>query len=223
MQKNTRRFRRGSNPRPLACEASVITTTLRNHTILATRRSSQVHTRLLVSYRDLDAPLQKVLLNIAGRSLFQKFLFDRDEIRTRNLLIRSQTPYPLGHAAARSPSMVAHMNQPLFSHSNWLVVCLCNCQKHTKQLKRQVTLNRGQEEQVLGRDMQNGKGCGGGGGGVGYRMTLYNVRIYETSYCLHHASILLSCMDGWTKVISGEPGHRSPYLSHAKRALYHLS
>jgi hypothetical protein len=27
--------------------------------------------------------------------------FDPDEIRTRNLLIRSQTPYPLGHRATR--------------------------------------------------------------------------------------------------------------------------
>ena len=29
--------------------------------------------------------------------------YDHDEIRTRNLLIRSQTPYPLGHAARQSP------------------------------------------------------------------------------------------------------------------------
>lgn len=28
--------------------------------------------------------------------------FDHDETRTRNLLIRSQTPYPLGHAAMKS-------------------------------------------------------------------------------------------------------------------------
>ena len=27
-------------------------------------------------------------------------IFDPDETRTRNLLIRSQTPYPLGHEAA---------------------------------------------------------------------------------------------------------------------------
>ena len=27
----------------------------------------------------------------------------------------------------------------------------------------------------------------------------------------------------FVKTGSGEPGHRSPYLSHAKRALYHLS
>ena len=30
-------------------------------------------------------------------------------------------------------------------------------------------------------------------------------------------------MDIFLKTRNGEPGHRSPYLSHAKRALYHLS
>ena len=30
-------------------------------------------------------------------------------------------------------------------------------------------------------------------------------------------------MDIFLKIRTGEPGHRSPYLSHAKRALYHLS
>ena len=30
-----------------------------------------------------------------------KIIIDRDETRTRNLLIRSQTPYPLGHTASR--------------------------------------------------------------------------------------------------------------------------
>ena len=31
--------------------------------------------------------------------------FDPDETRTRNLLIRSQTPYPLGHGATTSKCM----------------------------------------------------------------------------------------------------------------------
>src|SRR6218665_408009 len=31
--------------------------------------------------------------------------FDPDETRTRNLLIRSQTPYPLGHGASTSKYM----------------------------------------------------------------------------------------------------------------------
>ena len=33
-------------------------------------------------------------------------LCDRDETRTRNLLIRSQTPYPLGHAAGRHHNFI---------------------------------------------------------------------------------------------------------------------
>ena len=35
-----------------------------------------------------------------SNGLLENLAFDRDETRTRNLLIRSQTPYPLGHAAA---------------------------------------------------------------------------------------------------------------------------
>jgi hypothetical protein len=121
--------------------------------------------------------------------------------------------------------MVAHMNQPLFSHSNWLVVSAKNIQNTCKdrQLLTGGKKNKYWEETTCRMGRGAVEGVGGWGGGVDYRMTLYNVRIYETSYCLHHARILLFCMDGWTKVISGEPGHRSPYLSHAKRALYHLS
>ncbi len=37
-------------------------------------------------------------------------LFNHDETRTRNLLIRSQTPYPLGHAASHSCHMLARLN-----------------------------------------------------------------------------------------------------------------
>ena len=33
-------------------------------------------------------------------------LYDRDETRTRNLLIRSQTPYPLGHAAGHKSGLM---------------------------------------------------------------------------------------------------------------------
>ncbi len=33
-------------------------------------------------------------------SIEYKMLLDPDETRTRNLLIRSQTPYPLGHRAS---------------------------------------------------------------------------------------------------------------------------
>ena len=40
----------------------------------------------------------KVLMN-QNHFLLKKCSFDHDETRTRNLLIRSQTPYPLGHAA----------------------------------------------------------------------------------------------------------------------------
>ena len=44
--------------------------------------------------------------------------FDRDETRTRNLLIRSQTPYPLGHAAGRKRNLYAVLRKvtsiPLF-------------------------------------------------------------------------------------------------------------
>ena len=37
--------------------------------------------------------------------------FDRDETRTRNLLIRSQTPYPLGHAAGGKRTLSAELRK----------------------------------------------------------------------------------------------------------------
>ena len=36
---------------------------------------------------------------VTGYRLFGLKFYDPDETRTRNLLIRSQTPYPLGHEA----------------------------------------------------------------------------------------------------------------------------
>ena len=40
----------------------------------------------------------KIYVSLPVAPLKKKSVFDHDETRTRNLLIRSQTPYPLGHA-----------------------------------------------------------------------------------------------------------------------------
>ena len=40
----------------------------------------------------------KLYVSLPVAPLKKKSVFDHDETRTRNLLIRSQTPYPLGHA-----------------------------------------------------------------------------------------------------------------------------
>ena len=42
--------------------------------------------------------IQQQFMNLYSYSIFLLKKFDHDETRTRNLLIRSQTPYPLGHA-----------------------------------------------------------------------------------------------------------------------------
>ena len=50
---------------------------------------------------------------------------DHDETRTRNLLIRSQTPYPLGHAVIEEfrwvESIRTTMGPPSTSDFNWLI------------------------------------------------------------------------------------------------------
>ena len=45
---------------------------------------------------DKYIPINRTLKNCTAA-------FDPDETRTRNLLIRSQTPYPLGHGANERP------------------------------------------------------------------------------------------------------------------------
>ena len=50
---------------------------------------------------------------------------DHDETRTRNLLIRSQTPYPLGHAVIEEIRWVESIRTSITDHGsldcNWLI------------------------------------------------------------------------------------------------------
>ena len=58
---------------------------------------------------------------------------DHDGIRTHNLLIRSQTPYPLGHATCASKIKNRRYTQACFLPVND-IMSPCNC-LGTKQLR----------------------------------------------------------------------------------------
>ena len=111
-----------------------------------------------------------------------KIAYELARIRTWNLLIRSQTRYPLRHEPLRHwvQGSMYMASRPI----RWgcfvqrASLCLPSCCLHS----------------VLAVS--------------GYKHGFSTIKVCD-----------LEIKSG----LYGEPGHRSPYLSHAKRALYHLS